>query len=206
LKLALYDYKVWLLSLIIITKTSAGAVTSFLPTLVATFGLSRIETLVMVAPPYVIAAAASLAIGRMSDFKGERGHMVMASMSIAAIGFFISIFVTSAGWRYLGLFIMLGGVYGGYNVALAWISSTIAFPAEKRSAAIAIVNMMGNVAQIYSPFLYLVAMAATTAFCVLCVGTAGLLRGCLRRENRLLERIGFDGEEGVEDRGFRYVL
>lgn len=37
-KMAFADYKVWLLALIVITKTSAGAVTSFIPTLVATLG------------------------------------------------------------------------------------------------------------------------------------------------------------------------
>jgi MFS family permease len=79
----------------------------------------------MVAPPYVIAAGASLAIGRMSDTKGERGRVVMGTMFIAAGGFATAAVVTSEGLRYLALFIMLGGVYGGYNVSLAWISSTV---------------------------------------------------------------------------------
>jgi MFS family permease len=125
LKMAVKDYKVWLLSLIIITKTSAGAVTSFIPTLVATFGFGRITTLLMVAPPYVIAAAASLFVGKMSDAKGQRASMVIATMTIAAIGFGAAALVVGEVWRYLCLFVMLGGVYGGYNVSLAWIASTV---------------------------------------------------------------------------------
>jgi hypothetical protein len=109
----------------IITKTSAGAVTSFIPTLVATFGLPRIQTLLMVAPPYVIAAAISLAVGRNSDLTGVRGRVVMITMAIAAIGFIVAAAIISKVWRYFSLFVMLGGVYGGYNVALAWISSTV---------------------------------------------------------------------------------
>lgn len=58
------------------------------------------------------------------------------------------------GARYLGVFLMLGGVYGSYNVALAWISSTLPRPREKRASAIALVNTVGNIAQIYSPYLY----------------------------------------------------
>jgi hypothetical protein len=43
-KAAVADYKLWLLALIIITKTTAGAVTQFIPTVVATFGMSRVHT------------------------------------------------------------------------------------------------------------------------------------------------------------------
>lgn len=43
-KAAIIDYKLWVLALIIITKTTAGAVTQFIPTVVATFGMSRVVT------------------------------------------------------------------------------------------------------------------------------------------------------------------
>jgi hypothetical protein len=43
-KMAVIDYKLWLLATIIITKTTAGAVTQFIPTVVATFGMSKVNT------------------------------------------------------------------------------------------------------------------------------------------------------------------
>jgi hypothetical protein len=43
-KMAVIDYKLWLLAIIIITKTTAGAVTQFIPTVVATFGMSKVNT------------------------------------------------------------------------------------------------------------------------------------------------------------------
>lgn len=70
---------------------------------------------------------------------------------------------------------MIGGMFGSYNVALAWISSTFARPRAKRAAAYATINSLGNsmsshlgtsqkrtswakhvvsVAQIWSPYLY----------------------------------------------------
>ena len=74
---------------------------------------------------------------------------------------------------------MVGGMFGSYNVALAWISSTFARPRAKRAAAYATINSLGNsmpsapasphhhqhaegsklttfptVAQIWSPYLY----------------------------------------------------
>lgn len=140
LKLALYDYKVWLLafvhrihavalikpySLIIITKTTAGAVTSFIPTLVATFNRSRVQTLLLVAPPYLCAAGISLLVSRMSDKLEERSYHIIVPMAFAMFGFAVGASTMNLGARYLSLFLMLGGVYGSYNVALAWISSSV---------------------------------------------------------------------------------
>lgn len=102
---------------------------------------------------------------------------------------------------------------------------------EKRSAAIALINTVGNLAQIYSPYLYLkengprylTAMIANSCFCLACLGATLLLRYCLKRENEKLEAIessaialekaGKDEVEIVEDAeplpvvsSFRYVL
>lgn len=79
--MAVVDYKVWLLSLIIVTKTSAGAVTSFIPTLVATFKFGKVETLLLVAPPYVFATIVALAVSYSSDKRGERCFQYVFSPS-----------------------------------------------------------------------------------------------------------------------------
>ena len=63
-------------------------------------------------------------------------------------GFILAAATTALAARYLSLFLMLGGVYGGYNDALAWIWSTLPRPVEKRVAAIAIVNTIGNFADL----------------------------------------------------------
>lgn len=49
---------------------------------------------------------------------------------------------------------MLGGLFGSYNIALAWISSSFPRPRAKRASAYAIINSLGNIAQIWSPYLY----------------------------------------------------
>jgi hypothetical protein len=72
LRMALLDYKVWLLSLIVILKTSAAAITAFIQTLVATFQYSEIESLLMMAPPYVFAAIVAIAVSISSDRFEER--------------------------------------------------------------------------------------------------------------------------------------
>lgn len=111
------------------------------------------------------------------------------------------------GARYASLFLMLGGVYGSYNVALAWISSTLPRPVEKRAAAIAIVNTVGNLAQIYSPYLYpssngpryLTAMITNSCFCLACIAATLLLRYCLVQENK-------KSDEGELRNAFQFQL
>jgi hypothetical protein len=56
------------------------------------------------------------------------------------VGYIIAATTLSFAARYISLFLMLAGIYGSYNVALAWISSTLPQPIEKRAAAIALVN------------------------------------------------------------------
>jgi nitrate/nitrite transporter NarK len=92
---------------------------------VATFKLSRVNTLLLVAPPYVFAAILGLVVSRMSDRLGERGFHIVGPMIFAVFGFAVAAYTSKIAARYLSLFLMLGGVYGSYNVALAWISSTV---------------------------------------------------------------------------------
>lgn len=44
IKLAARDYKLWLMGLIYATMTTAGGYTAFIPTVVNTFGMTRVKT------------------------------------------------------------------------------------------------------------------------------------------------------------------
>jgi hypothetical protein len=61
----------------------------------------------------------------MSDKFRERAYHIIGPMLFAGLGFGIAALTMVKAARYLSLFLMLGGVYGSYNVALAWISSTV---------------------------------------------------------------------------------
>jgi MFS family permease len=125
LLMAVSDYKVWLLALIAVLKTSAGAVTSFIPTLVATFGYNRTQSLLMTAPPYVLAAFVSLGVAISSDRREERYFHLVSPLIFGMVGFIIAAATTSLASRYFALFLMLGGVYGSFDITYAWISSTV---------------------------------------------------------------------------------
>jgi hypothetical protein len=111
--------------LIIVTKTSAAAVTSFIPTLVNTFGYNQVNSLLLVAPPYVFAAIVAMCVSVSSDRNLERSGHLITPLIFGVVGFIIAAATTSLAPRYLSLFFMLGGVYGSFNVAIAWISSTV---------------------------------------------------------------------------------
>jgi MFS family permease len=125
IKLAVADYKVWLFAIIILTKTSAAAVTSFIPTLVKTLDYPQVETLLLVAPPYVFAAIASMALSMNSDRVQERYLHLVVPLVVGIIGYIIAASTQTLAPRYFSLFLMLSGVYGGFNVGLAWLSSTV---------------------------------------------------------------------------------
>jgi len=153
----------------------------------------------------------------MSDKLEERSYHIIVPMAFAMFGFAVGAATMNLSARYLSLFLMLGGVYGSYNVALAWISSSLPHPIEKRSSAIAIINTMGNLAQIYSPYFYLPdngpqylsAMVANVFFCLACIGSTLVLGHYLKKENKTLEQAASleerDDGQG-QDHDFRYVL
>jgi hypothetical protein len=76
--------------------------------------------------------------------------------------------------------------------------------------------MMGNMAQIYSPYFYLPengpqylsAMIANVFFCIACIAATVFLRRCLKDENQILREKEANGDlalVGMEGH-FRYVL
>jgi MFS family permease len=123
--MALCDYKVWLIAGIVILKTSAAAVTSFIPTLVGTLKFNSVISLLLVAPPYVFATIASLAISVSSDRFSERYFHLVVPLIVGMVGYIIAATTSALGPRYFAMFLMLGGVYGGFNVTYAWVSSTV---------------------------------------------------------------------------------
>ncbi|EOD43193.1 putative mfs transporter protein [Neofusicoccum parvum UCRNP2] len=175
-----------------------------------TFGYGKIETLLLVAPPYVFSTIVALSVSYSSDKFTSRSWHIFVPMSVGLAGYVVAASTLALAARYLALFLMLAGVHGSYNIALAWISSTLPRPIEKRSAAIAIINTVGNVAQIYSPYLYLSedapryikAMATDSCFCLLCICGTLTLRLCLQRANRKMAQREAGTAVGPRDGAF----
>ncbi|RAL06956.1 MFS general substrate transporter [Aspergillus homomorphus CBS 101889] len=199
-KLAFFDIKAWLLLGTIYGCTASGAVTTFFPSVMAGLGKNNIQTLLLTTPPYLIGTILVLINAWHADLTGERYlHMVLPPI-LAIVAFILAMAGTSFAARYVAMCIMLPGIYSGYVVALGYISNILPRPATKRAAALALINCLSNVCQIYTPYLYpnsaspryITAFSVNIAMSSMTIIFATILRIYLGRLNK-----GLDREEGT---------
>lgn len=90
--------------------------------------------------------------------------------------------------------IQLAGAYGSNAVLVAWTQKTMLRPRIKRASAVAFVNAFGNIAQVFSSYLYpdesapryVIAMATNSGFALLAILLALFMRMVLLNSNRKL--------------------
>ncbi|RMY54482.1 hypothetical protein D0865_04691 [Hortaea werneckii] len=113
-------------------------------------------------------------------------------MSFAVIGFIISVATLNVGARYFASFIFICGCYSSNAGVFSWASSTLNQTPEKKAAAVALINLMSQLGNIWSPYFfreqdaprYVMAMILMMAFAVLSVMTCMAMKFSLRRRNR----------------------
>ncbi|EHK48771.1 hypothetical protein TRIATDRAFT_83645 [Trichoderma atroviride IMI 206040] len=214
-KAAFFDYKVWLLLGSVYGSTSAGSITTFFPAVMKGLGKGTVETLLLTTPPYLIGAVMLLINAWHADKTGERYLHITLPSVLAIASFILGVSTTSFAPRYVAMCFVVGSVYSGYVVCLGYISNVIPRPADKRAAAIAMINCISNACSIYTSYFYPDSDAPryTKAFCInigmlamsLCFAT--ILRIALGRENKRLDREdGANLENPVRNSRFRYLL
>ena len=110
------------------------------------------------------------------------------------------------------------GAVSAYQIIIAWVANSFPRPLIKRSAAIAIANMLGNTASIYGSYMwpsssgprYIPGGSATAGVALLVAVLAMVIRMVHARMNRQLQELE-DSNENSENRlqhpvGFRYIL
>ncbi|KAK3378575.1 major facilitator superfamily domain-containing protein [Podospora didyma] len=153
-RLAFTDYRTYVLMLLVFCIVSSGTVTNFFPTVVATLGYNSVNSLLLTAPPYVLAVIVTYANAAHADRTGERYWHIAIPMWVAIVAYIIAATTTATGPRYLSMMLMVPSVYSGFVVALAWISNTMPRPPAKRAAALAFINAVSNCSSIYASYLY----------------------------------------------------
>ncbi|KAI9774745.1 MAG: hypothetical protein M1835_005984 [Candelina submexicana] len=203
LKLAVMDIKTWILMVMLFCIIASASVTNFFPTVVATLKYNNIQSLLLTAPPYVLAVITSFANAWHADRTGERYFHVTLPFWVAVAAFILAAATTATGPRYLAMMLMVPGVYAGYVVGLAWISNTIPRPPAKRAAALAAINAVSNTSSIYASYMYPPSD-----------GPRYVLRVILRKLNRRLDAgkyvsgavVSGEGVPGAAEKGFRFLL
>ncbi|KAL2006869.1 hypothetical protein VTN00DRAFT_9537 [Thermoascus crustaceus] len=222
-KLAALDIKTYILMVLIFCIVSSGSVTNFFPTVVETLNYGKIETLLLTAPPYVLAVITTFVNARHADRTGERYLHITLPLYVSVAAFIVAAATTGTAPRYLSMMLMVPGVYTGYVVALGWISNTLPRPPAKRAAAIAAINAVSNASSIYASYMYprsagpryVVAMSINCTTSFIAILSATVLRFLLARLNRELDRdeavavvvgggVRVTGQ--ASRRGFRFLL
>lgn len=192
---AVGDYRTWIFCLMDNLHLSANGFKNFLPTAVKTLGFSTTITLVLTCPPYLVAGAASIVVSWSSGRFNERTWHITVSKAIAILGFALSVGTLNTAVRYVGIILFVGATYGVNNIILSWTASTLGQTNEKKAVAIALANTLGNLASVYTPYLwpdsgaprFLTAMIASIAFSVGVVICAWIMRIALKRNNKKLQ-------------------
>lgn len=153
---------------------------------------NRTITLVLTAPPYLFGAAVSFMVAYSSDRFNERGYHISAPMAVAIAGFAISAATLNIPARYFASFLYCAGAFAANATVYSWAASSLNQTPEKRACATAIVNLLSQFGNIWSPYFfpstdgprYIMAMLLMMGFSALSIIASLLMKFLLKRENR----------------------
>ncbi|KAF1844242.1 pantothenate transporter liz1 [Cucurbitaria berberidis CBS 394.84] len=223
LKLALMDIKTWVFTILLLSIVSSASVTNFFPTVVKTLGYDNIHTLLLTAPPYVLAVITTYLNAWHADRTGERLLHIILPLCVGVAAFILCAATHSTAPRYVAMMLMVPGVYTGYVVALAWISNSMPRPPAKRAAALAFINAISNTSSIYASYMYpqpkggkqpdlVLPLSVDCATAVLAIIMTLVMRIILGKLNKKLER-GEHVEGAInavpgagQEHGFRFLV
>lgn len=195
-KMVVKDPLNWVLVIVVYGAASAIAINSFFPTIVAALGKGKIETLLLTAPPYLLACLVCIGVSWNADRTKERYWHTVGPIALALAGFVISAAATGIGPRYFGAMIMLPGIYSGFNMSMVWTANTMSRPPAKRAAAVAFNNALATICSIYGSYLYpnnaaprfVLAFGVNAGMALMAIIAATILRVTLVRKNEELDR------------------
>ncbi|RYO92556.1 hypothetical protein DL766_002363 [Monosporascus sp. MC13-8B] len=186
------DYRTWVFALMANLHLSANGFKNYMPTAVKSLGFSTTITLVLTCPPYLLASITSVLVSWSSGRFNERTWHITISKALAIVGFAVATSTYNIGARYFAMVLFVGATYGVNNINLSWVSATVGQTDEKKAAALAIVNSLGNLSFVYTPYLWTAdsaplfrpAMLASVGFSIGVIVVAWAMKWILIRINR----------------------
>ncbi|KAF8074021.1 MFS general substrate transporter [Lyophyllum atratum] len=194
LKLAIKDPLVLIFSLQTVTQLLGLSFVNFFPTLTQTLGFSTTISLLLAAPPWILATIVCAANAWHADRTGERFFHIAGWWWGVILGFIIALATDKIPGRYVAMFLMACG-YAGFAMNLVWVSNAIPRPPAKRAAAMGIVNGIGNLGNLIGSFTWKAAwgpgyhqsMVISLAALVFSTFLAWVIRQILIRKNKQLD-------------------
>ncbi|KAF3016432.1 hypothetical protein E8E14_004710 [Neopestalotiopsis sp. 37M] len=190
---ALSDIKLILLILCNLLSQAQGSIANYFPTLVSALGFNSTITLLLTAPPYVLAGGVYYVIMFYSDRKNTVYPLILMCLSISIVMYIIPMSTTNVGARYFSMMILPFASVGPQLLLYKTINLHLARPVSKRAAASALVNALGGTSNIWASYLYyapphfFAAFGTLMACAVLFMLTITFYRWVVRRENSRLD-------------------
>ncbi|KAF4441022.1 major facilitator superfamily transporter [Fusarium acutatum] len=126
LMMAVKDLRTWVFVIMLTANHSAYGFNSFFPTIVKGFKLGNTTlTLILTAPPYLIATATAFATAWSSDRRKNRGYHIAITQAVACVGFIISVVTLNNAARYAAAFLYICGCFSSNAMVFSWASSTL---------------------------------------------------------------------------------
>ncbi|KAI9152345.1 transporter [Paramyrothecium foliicola] len=218
---ALKDPKLQILIFCNFLSQAQGSIANYFPTIVASLGFESTITLLLTAPPYVLAGAVYYVLMWYSDRKNTAYPIILMCIAIAVVMYIIPLATVNVGARYFSMMILPFASVGPQLVLYKTINLHLARPTSKRAAASALVNAIGGTSNIWASYLYYAPPQFFAAFgtlmgCALLFAvTITFYRWLVVRENKRLDSGNPDDiakvmQGGVTDEmvqmGWRYEM
>lgn len=187
--MAVKDYKMWLGMVIYMgCDMPLYAFSLFLPSIIRQMGYTSTRAQLLSVPPYVLAAAGTIAVGFIADRTRQRGLCNIITSLFGIAGFAMLLGSRNPHVEYAGVFIAALGIYPCISNTISWVSNNIE-GTYKRGVVLGFVIGWGNLngivsSNIYQTAPYVAGHSTVMAYMIVCLlGGSLLLRFLLAREN-----------------------
>ncbi|KAK9469267.1 major facilitator superfamily domain-containing protein [Lipomyces arxii] len=196
LKQAVMDYRTWLFCFNMNMHVSGDSFKNFFPSVVRTLNFNTTVTLALTCPPFIVSMFGSAILSWSSGKRNERTwHIVIATVFVIA-GFVMAAATTNVPVRYIGMVIFVSFSSGVNDITLGWAASTLGQTPEKKAVAMAMVNMLSNLASVYTPYLwpssdapkYVMGMSSCAGFSVMVILSTFAITWALKRDNQRIRQ------------------
>jgi len=141
---ALRDWRGYAFALMCLLGSLAASTNGFFPSVVKTLGFRRTNTLLLTAPPYLVAVVVAILNSWCSDRFRNCSFFIVWPLLAAIIGFIVTATCSDLGARYLAMFLMIAAGHSANAVVIAWVQKSVIRPRTKRAVTIAFVNCIGG--------------------------------------------------------------
>ncbi|KAJ7647692.1 major facilitator superfamily domain-containing protein [Roridomyces roridus] len=151
---AAFDWRVMAYSFMFLFGTiSTYGVGFFVSLILRGLGWGVAESLLLSGPPFVFAGVSAIIFSRLSDHYQQRALFIAIQTLITILGWSMTGFAPSGGWRYVGLFLSNAGCSGTVIGILAYSSNNIVSH-SKRAIVSAVIVSFGAIGGFVASYIF----------------------------------------------------